>query len=128
VNIGSATANTYVLVTADIGKAIDCVVTATNDGGSDSADSNDITLSAFLDAVLASAEFDLDDGTLIDLGNPVGEFMQQAEQHFAEDTGRAQPPVEPGQLARNDIQFMLAEIAVFFELGLQNFQVQRDGV
>lgn len=60
INIGSATDSTYVLVIADIGQDIDCVVTATNIHGEVSQDSNIITLSAFLDAVLASAEFDVD--------------------------------------------------------------------
>lgn len=40
VNIGSATASTYVLVSADYGSAIRCVVTATNAAGSASANSN----------------------------------------------------------------------------------------
>ncbi|MCB9620440.1 MAG: hypothetical protein H6724_13465 [Sandaracinus sp.] len=37
-----ATATTYTLVTADVGTLVDCVVTATNVGGSDSQDSNDL--------------------------------------------------------------------------------------
>ncbi|MCB9635724.1 MAG: hypothetical protein H6721_26700 [Sandaracinus sp.] len=37
-----ATATTYTLVTADVGTLVDCVVTATNVGGSDSQDSNDV--------------------------------------------------------------------------------------
>lgn len=60
VNIASATNSTYVLVTADVGQAIDCVVTATNAAGSASQDSNNITLSAFLDAVVPNVEFHLD--------------------------------------------------------------------
>ncbi len=40
VNIGSATAATYLLVNADYGSAIRCVVTATNATGSTSANSN----------------------------------------------------------------------------------------
>lgn len=43
VNIGSATANSYTPVAADIGPAIDCVVTGTNASGSDAADSNDLS-------------------------------------------------------------------------------------
>jgi len=39
-NIGSATASTYVLVAADVGSTIRCVVTATNTVGSTSANSN----------------------------------------------------------------------------------------
>lgn len=42
VNIGGATASSYTPVATDIGRAIDCVVTATNAGGSASADSNDL--------------------------------------------------------------------------------------
>ena len=59
-NIASATNSTYVLVMADVGQAIDCNVTATNALGAVSQDSNNITLSAFLDAVIASTEFHLD--------------------------------------------------------------------
>ena len=40
-NISLATNNTYTLVNADAGNAIRCVVTATNIGGSNSANSND---------------------------------------------------------------------------------------
>jgi hypothetical protein len=43
-NIGSATASTYLLVTADSGHAIDCVVTGTNAYGNASQDSNDISI------------------------------------------------------------------------------------
>jgi hypothetical protein len=39
-NISSATNNTYVLVTADVGAVIKCTVTATNDGGATAQDSN----------------------------------------------------------------------------------------
>jgi hypothetical protein len=39
-NIGSATSSTYLLVAADVGSAIRCVVTATNVAGSSSANSN----------------------------------------------------------------------------------------
>lgn len=60
VNIASATNSTYVLVTADVGQAIDCNVTATNAAGAVSQDSNNITLSAFLDAVVPNVEFHLD--------------------------------------------------------------------
>lgn len=44
-NIGAATASTYTPVAADIGPAIDCVVTATNAVGSASQDSNDLVYS-----------------------------------------------------------------------------------
>lgn len=44
--IGGATANTYVTQVADVGTAVDCVVTATNTGGSASGDSNDISVVA----------------------------------------------------------------------------------
>ncbi|WP_206377374.1 hypothetical protein [Sphingobium sp. TB-6] len=40
VNIGGATATTYVPVSGDVGKVITCVVTATNSTGSASATSN----------------------------------------------------------------------------------------
>lgn len=60
VNIGSATNSTYVLVTADLGTAIDCNVTATNAAGAVTQDSNNITVGSDLSAVLASAVFDLD--------------------------------------------------------------------
>lgn len=40
VNIGGATSSTYVLVTADLGSAIRCVVTGTNTSGAASANSN----------------------------------------------------------------------------------------
>lgn len=43
VNIGSATNSTYVLVSGDDGKAIDCMVTATNAAGNASQDSNNIS-------------------------------------------------------------------------------------
>ncbi len=46
VNIGSATANTYVLVTADAGTAVRCVVTGTNGVGNASANSNAISVAA----------------------------------------------------------------------------------
>lgn len=51
-NIGSATANTYVLVTADDGCNVRCTVTGTNSAGSASANSNSIldTTSAFTPA------------------------------------------------------------------------------
>lgn len=41
-NIGSATNNTYTLVTADVGADIDCVVTATNIAGSVNATANEV--------------------------------------------------------------------------------------
>ncbi len=41
-NIASATANTYLLVSADVGATITCEVTATNTGGSNSAISNGV--------------------------------------------------------------------------------------
>jgi hypothetical protein len=40
VNIGGATANTYTLVAGDVGAMVRCVVTATNAGGAESANSN----------------------------------------------------------------------------------------
>lgn len=43
-NIGSATGSTYVLVAADVGNKIRCVVTATNTVGSASANSNQTSL------------------------------------------------------------------------------------
>jgi hypothetical protein len=46
VNIPGATANTYTSVTADIGLAVSCVVTAINPAGSASASSNSITVTA----------------------------------------------------------------------------------
>lgn len=45
VNIGAATASSYTPVAADIGPAIDCVVTATNAIGSSTADTNDLVYS-----------------------------------------------------------------------------------
>lgn len=59
-SIGGATASTYVLTIADAGKAITCEVTATNAGGSTAQGSNTLTMSAFVDFVLASAVADLD--------------------------------------------------------------------
>jgi hypothetical protein len=44
VDIVGATANTYDTVEDDIGTDVDCMVTATNSGGSEEADSNDITV------------------------------------------------------------------------------------
>lgn len=44
VDIGGATANTHVCVSADVGEVIHCRVTASNAGGSDSADSNSDTV------------------------------------------------------------------------------------
>jgi hypothetical protein len=44
VDIVGATANTYATVEDDIGTAVDCMVTATNSGGSEEADSNNITV------------------------------------------------------------------------------------
>jgi hypothetical protein len=46
VNIGAATADTYTTQAADVDTAVDCVVTATNTGGSASSDSNDINVVA----------------------------------------------------------------------------------
>ena len=43
-DIDGATASTYTTTESDVGESIDCVVTATNDGGSASADSNNITV------------------------------------------------------------------------------------
>jgi hypothetical protein len=40
VNISGATSNTYILVSADVGSTIRCVVTATNTAGNNSANSN----------------------------------------------------------------------------------------
>jgi hypothetical protein len=45
-NIGGATSSTYLLVLADNGADVDCLVTATNSQGSASADSNDIAVDA----------------------------------------------------------------------------------
>lgn len=42
-NISGATSSTYLLVTADVGQAVKCTVTATNAIGSASADSNTVT-------------------------------------------------------------------------------------
>jgi len=47
VNIGGETASSYVLALADDGTDIDCVVTATNDFGTDDADSNVIAAVAY---------------------------------------------------------------------------------
>ncbi len=46
VNIGSATASTYLLVTADGGTTVRCVVTATNTAGAVTANSNGISVAA----------------------------------------------------------------------------------
>lgn len=46
VNIASATSNTYVLVTADASHTVRCVVTATNAGGTASANSNGLAIIA----------------------------------------------------------------------------------
>jgi len=43
-NIGGATSNTYATQVADIGTAVDCMVTATNSGGAASSDSNNINV------------------------------------------------------------------------------------
>lgn len=43
VDISAATASTYQLVTADNGKPMSCTVTATNDGGANSANGNTLT-------------------------------------------------------------------------------------
>lgn len=45
-DIVGETNDTYLLTATDVGTDIDCVVTATNDEGSDSADSNDVTITA----------------------------------------------------------------------------------
>ncbi len=44
VDIGGATSSTYVVVTADAGTDLDCMVTATNSFGYDTQDSNDISI------------------------------------------------------------------------------------
>jgi len=54
VNIPSATGSTYVLVSADSGAAITCVVTATNALGSSSATSNTITADTYAAPVNSS--------------------------------------------------------------------------
>lgn len=54
--IGGATNNTYVLQTADVGETLTCVVTATNEGGEESAESAATGVIAGLGAV-ASLEF-----------------------------------------------------------------------
>lgn len=50
INIGGATASTYVTQAGDVGDAVDCVVTATNGVGNAIADSNDITVIAAVTA------------------------------------------------------------------------------
>ncbi len=65
VNIAGANSSTYTLVSADEGTDIDCLVTATNGFGGDSADSNDIQNIAagggsYLDGVVTSAVCELD--------------------------------------------------------------------
>ncbi len=73
VDIGGATANTYLLVTADGGKSVRCVVTGTNGVGSSSANSNAISVAAPLtyDQEVAAdsprAWWKMDDAS----GNPV---------------------------------------------------------
>ena len=57
VNIPSATGSTYVLVSADSGAAITCVVTATNALGSSSATSNTITANTYAAPVNSSPPF-----------------------------------------------------------------------
>ena len=57
VNIPSATGSTYVLVLADSGAAITCVVTATNALGSSSATSNTITANTYAAPVNSSPPF-----------------------------------------------------------------------
>ena len=49
IDIGSATNSTYLLVTADVGQSIKCMVTATNAVGSANADSNIVTPTAAVD-------------------------------------------------------------------------------
>lgn len=74
-NISGATSNTYTLVSADAETDVDCVVTASNAGGSNSADSNDITIAAessYLDGVLSSTVMDLD-ATVADSYGGTGE-------------------------------------------------------
>jgi urease accessory protein UreE len=53
VNISGATNQTYSLQVADEGTTVDCVVTATNDEGSDSATANGVSVTAsFSDGLL----------------------------------------------------------------------------
>lgn len=54
-NIGGATSSSYVLVTADIGTTITAVVTATNAGGSTSATSAGVSISAPSNQMLSAA-------------------------------------------------------------------------
>jgi hypothetical protein len=54
VNIGGATANSYVLVTADVGTIITATVIATNAGGSSSATSSGIAIAVSSRTISAS--------------------------------------------------------------------------
>lgn len=78
-NIGGATANTYLVTVADMGYAIDCMVTGTNTAGNASQDSNDIAIGTTMASILTSAIFDLDatilasfDGTSQTWANLIG--------------------------------------------------------
>lgn len=59
-DITGETNNTYVVVALDAGLGVDCIVTATNDLGPESASSNSIAVPESLAAAVASAVMDLD--------------------------------------------------------------------
>ncbi len=78
VNIGSATANTYLLVTADAGTSVRCVVTGTNGVGNASANSNAISVAALTYAQQVLAD------------SPAGYWkMDEASGDIADSSGNA---------------------------------------
>lgn len=77
-NIGAATSSTYVLASADVGCNVRCVVTATNSGGSVSANSNSVGLVGPETSGSSSAGLEVcGDGTFVltipTVANPTGD-------------------------------------------------------
>jgi hypothetical protein len=108
VNISGATSSTYTLTAADIGKAIRCVVTATNVAGSASANSNATNAVRWSPAELIGAGlamwFDADDAASItQAAGLVSQINDKSGGgwHLTQATGGLQPSIAPNAAFNN---------------------------
>ena len=111
--ISGATASTYVVVTGDIGAAIDCLVTATNGDGSASQDSNNLTGAAagFDPASISGLVLWLDasdTSTITHVGGSVSQWSDKSGNgnHATQASGALQPQTGVNTLnGRNVVNF-----------------------